>query len=369
MRRIRRIKVDKLFGVFDHDIPLNESGITLIHGPNGYGKTAILTLVDALARLDVDTCGKWPVEQVVIEVQEGSPIRWPISEELEMEARFREEPFDREIDGGERRLPPVRLIRTQRLVVDRSEALVAEWDFSLIDDRLVPTVTAIRDRLAERYREAQLAYGRKAEELDRTFPRRVLAARAGDGPSDEVLRREFRDLEAQRQRLIGLGLLKEENAPLGLPDGEIDEATRRLLQVYVHDTRIKLALFEQLALRAAAFRDIVGSRFAYKTMRLGEDGFEFFGPDDASFPPESLSSGEQHELVLLYELLFETEAGTLVMIDEPELSLHVSWQVEWLRDLEKIVELTGIDVLVATHSPQIINDRWDLTVELKGPGE
>jgi len=30
---------------------------------------------------------------------------------------------------------------------------------------------------------------------------------------------------------------------------------------------------------------------------------------------------------------------------------------------------SNIDVLIATHSPDIIHDRWDLTVELKGPGE
>lgn len=84
-------------------------------------------------------------------------------------------------------------------------------------------------------------------------------------------------------------------------------------------------------------------------------------------PPEKLSSGEQHELVLLYELLFKVESGSLILIDEPELSLHVGWQLEFLRDLQEVSRLAGLDVLVATHSPQIINDRWDLTVQLEGP--
>jgi predicted ATP-binding protein involved in virulence len=37
--------------------------------------------------------------------------------------------------------------------------------------------------------------------------------------------------------------------------------------------------------------------------------------------------------------------------------------------LADITKLTEIDVLIATHSPQIIHDRWDLTVELKGSKE
>jgi predicted ATP-binding protein involved in virulence len=71
--------------------------------------------------------------------------------------------------------------------------------------------------------------------------------------------------------------------------------------------------------------------------------------------------------VLLYELLFKTMPNALVLIDEPELSLHVAWQVEFLKDLTRVVKLAAFDVILATHSPQIINDRWDLAVELKGP--
>jgi predicted ATP-binding protein involved in virulence len=45
----------------------------------------------------------------------------------------------------------------------------------------------------------------------------------------------------------------------------------------------------------------------------------------------------------------------------------VGWQAQFLRDLQEITKLTDLDVLMATHSPDIIQDRWDLTVELKGP--
>ena len=83
--------------------------------------------------------------------------------------------------------------------------------------------------------------------------------------------------------------------------------------------------------------------------------------------PSHLSSGEQHMLVLFSELLFRVESNSLVMIDEPEISLHVTWQKQFLRDLQQVTELASFDVLIATHSPQIVHDRWDdLTVELQG---
>ena len=81
-----------------------------------------------------------------------------------------------------------------------------------------------------------------------------------------------------------------------------------------------------------------------------------------------LSSGEQHEVVLLYELIFNARQNTLVLIDEPELSLHVTWQKEFLTDLIKIISLQNIQVLIATHSPTIINDRWDLVYNLEKVG-
>lgn len=80
-----------------------------------------------------------------------------------------------------------------------------------------------------------------------------------------------------------------------------------------------------------------------------------------------LSSGEQHEVVLLYELLFKVSEKSLVLIDEPEISLHIVWQKEFLKDLLEIIKIRNFDVLIATHSPSIIDENWDLTVELEKP--
>ncbi len=44
--RVTEVSVTKLFGTFDHIIPLRmDDRITIIHGPNGYGKTAILQML------------------------------------------------------------------------------------------------------------------------------------------------------------------------------------------------------------------------------------------------------------------------------------------------------------------------------------
>ena len=88
------------------------------------------------------------------------------------------------------------------------------------------------------------------------------------------------------------------------------------------------------------------------------------GDGDKKLSLHSLSSGEQHELVLHYDLLFKTPPNTVVLIDEPELSLHVAWQKKFLPDLMEIVQLSGFDAVVATHSPYIVGERDDLMVGL-----
>jgi len=43
---LKGIKIQKLFGQFDYTISLNqEDGITILSGPNGYGKTTILNII------------------------------------------------------------------------------------------------------------------------------------------------------------------------------------------------------------------------------------------------------------------------------------------------------------------------------------
>lgn len=80
---------------------------------------------------------------------------------------------------------------------------------------------------------------------------------------------------------------------------------------------------------------------------------------------DSLSSGEQHLIVLIGRLVFETSNDSLVLIDEPEISFHPEWQEKFIEILNEIKKMNGFDVILATHSPILIGeDYWDNVVEL-----
>jgi Predicted ATPase len=77
---------------------------------------------------------------------------------------------------------------------------------------------------------------------------------------------------------------------------------------------------------------------------------------------DDLSSGERHILTLLVCVLFNSNDRNFLFIDEPEMSLNILWQEQLLPLLTTLVPNTQI--IVASHSPFIVNERSDYLSEL-----
>lgn len=76
---------------------------------------------------------------------------------------------------------------------------------------------------------------------------------------------------------------------------------------------------------------------------------------DRSIPLKSLSSGEKQLLQILLEVLSSNKNA--VIIDEPELSLHVNWQQQLVASMRRIND--GCQLLLASHSPEIMAEVSD----------
>lgn len=444
---ITRIVVNGLFDRFNHDLTFTPDGrITIIIGPNGFGKTMILRIINALFTQHLRSLARMPFREVSVKFDDSSEVkvlRMPIEPNdrgtrtdlrlvyrypLGMEETFTPEAkinprdigipigaiediipaldqigsaewrdrrsgetlsledvldrFGHEIplSDGEafsslpkwlqeiRRSIPVRFIDTERLM----HTVPSSTKTGRLYRNLPPTVTArtvrrYSEELAERVRVTLTEYGSLAQSLDRTFPVRLVEEPARSDVAMEKLRKELAEVEAKRSRLVEAGLLAQELDGWGVPAlDKVDESRRGVLAVYARDAQKKLSVFDDLYARVDALKRIANSRFLHKRVTVGADGLSV-ASNGSKLDLEMLSSGEQHELVILYELLFRVPTNALILIDEPELSLHVAWQEQFLTDLEEITQLSKFRVLLATHSPQIIGDSWHLTIELKGP--
>ena len=70
-----------------------------------------------------------------------------------------------------------------------------------------------------------------------------------------------------------------------------------------------------------------------------------------------LSSGEKQLLVILLTVLMQDQKPFVLLMDEPEISLHLRWQDELI---EVIRELNpNCQVIIVTHSPSLFSDGWN----------
>ena len=73
--KIEKIIVKNLFGMFHHEIPLNfDDHITIIHGPNGFGKTILLTMLNALFKSKYHEIRSVPFSEFIIEFDNKSNL-------------------------------------------------------------------------------------------------------------------------------------------------------------------------------------------------------------------------------------------------------------------------------------------------------
>ncbi len=71
--RIKQISVSGLFGIFDHVIPLNmNERITIIHGPNGFGKTVMLRILNGFFNSRYSELQTIPFSKFCVEFDDAS---------------------------------------------------------------------------------------------------------------------------------------------------------------------------------------------------------------------------------------------------------------------------------------------------------
>jgi predicted ATPase len=88
-----------------------------------------------------------------------------------------------------------------------------------------------------------------------------------------------------------------------------------------------------------------------KDRRIPRVGLKF--PDDTWSSIKVMSSGERQLLTMLYAVN-KMSGNSAVLIDEPELSLHIDWQEDLLSKMME--QLGDRQIIVCTHSPAIAAD-------------
>ena len=120
--------------------------------------------------------------------------------------------------------------------------------------------------------------------------------------------------------------------------------------------------------RLQGFQQFVeASKFLGKSYRITmSNGLQFYAENEerSMLGFSRLSLGEQHIISQIYTMFFSPMPFQLVLVDEPELSFHLMWQMQYLGNIKAVQNIRKCAFLIATHSTQVFEGKFELTTDL-----
>lgn len=419
--KIERIRIENLYKAYSYDIDLKpDRNVFIMTGPNGYGKTTILNIIHNLSEGNllffhllvfdvIEIFFERDMRLVIVQQELEVPVN--MDEEIGAEQR-KQTKFsfynieDREIASyylnyeliakvtrgsnikPSTKRPPYRLKRT--FADQMEEAVEATPMFYMkvaeeigqnsflmmlkpIESIYVPaerlvkrkedeynTIADVVRQLGMRIRRVYRDYLEKSQRFNSEMVDILI-----DDDVRPYTEKEYEDiykiLEEKISRLEQYGFGRNLNLRA------YDEKKAQIQTVHIDTLRKKIDILEDFITKLEVFSNCLNSKdFAHKYIKFSPNqGMRFISKaDGAEIGPERLSSGEKNEIILLYDMIFMTGRNSIVLIDEPENSLHVAWQREFIDDVEMISKANHSQVLIATHAPAIIGEHWNRTFDL-----
>jgi len=395
---LEQFKITGLFGDLEHSIQFptigsDEPEILILVGRNGIGKTTILNMLSGLLAFNFDHFRRVPFTRCQLTLSNGD--RFSIKNQAnallisfnDSQVKINAEPqsTSKELEQLERlkmAAVPVlnnihfELVNIHRLMTfwQNEEQLLSHpstsqlsthinYDFDLYE---------LSNLVKQFITQAQINYRKYfvANDLE-LLPR--LLNRFSNGAKLEA-KDLLNRLEKIRARLpvmkrLGLAIdsheLESLTQWLQTDNLSTAESAQPALEAYVEMLESKNEMRERIATRLLRFEAIMDEFLIGKTIRLNaEKGLKIETTEGHEIKEIQLSSGEYHLLYMMVTALVSYSFGSIIAIDEPELSLHVSWQRQLIRALCDCASGALPLFLFATHSSSIGAEFQDKWVEL-----
>ncbi|WP_433370466.1 AAA family ATPase [Streptosporangium sp. CA-115845] len=417
--QLSEFSVEGLFGKYSHKVAfptsseeISSPSITIIHGANGIGKTTVLKMLTAMMNFRFLVLKEIPFKESTLRFDNrrklhvkrssdkfeisfaGESIVYPIADTPPSE-----DEKSRYASLRKKFVSATAGITLTFLPADRLRFLGPDPDFgpfSPDDERNRRYPTSYIAEMRERDRERATEF---LSRQVRSFIREALFDSRqffGSGEPDLFGRviqnlRDIHDTIPSREEvaheLSQVSDLDKLHKRLGLP---IDQWDYKQLTTALYDERGKKSnehvlvaintYVEFLSSRANArqliaerlvtFEEVMCSFLEDKNVTVNaKTGILIKDSVTGVHLNESqLSSGEYQLLFLMVSALTTRRRGTVIAIDEPELSMHISWQRRLVSNLLRCASRAAPQLIIATHSPDILGDYQENMTELTSKG-
>lgn len=316
--KLKNIKIEKLYGTYNFEWPLSED-VNILAGDNGAFKTTLLRIIAAMCEPDY-IAEMYPVKSVTAEMTNDIIVKYRSYQDsllkLKKDAEKDEMLFE--------------------LASKVSADLKNQDEKSLADHTLNASIIAIK-KGHEKMNVSTFKKERKYNHIA-TFD---VPAKMDKG---SVLDQQLEKLESEYAYY--LSDLSKQLSDRIMKTGTIDK--KDLQQIYAQNT---------------LFMEIVNDAFVNtnKTIDSTQSKLQFKIGDELLEDNKKLSSGEKQFLIIFLTLLLQREEESILILDEPEISMHLDWQRDLLLNIRRMNP--NSQIILATHSPGVIMDGWEQLVK------
>lgn len=329
--KIQKINIEKLFGY--KDIKLNTKDITVLVGKNGLGKTTILKIINALLSGNNDAPELNLCDRASIIFSNQSEI---VYDNIQSSFHIDSEPAIKAFE-----------VMLERLVKEKN---ISKDD---IDNGIR---LRIESEEQKKYKfEIQYTPSKDIEHQWQIF-----------NTKKEIVSTPNTTLESVNKHsdICYISTLNlSANSLLDIDFGDGTEKNILNLQLDIELDRLKHGSTKFIQ----RFIDTTSAllRDSNKSLLIENDDFTTIEhSNNQRLSIGKLSSGEKQLLYILAKIANTKGRNTFLLMDEPEISLHLNWQEQLLKNIKNINE--NCQVLVVTHSPAIImNGYMDTMIDMR----
>lgn len=316
--KIKTIKIEKLYGKYDFSWELS-GDVNVIAGDNGAYKTTLLKIMSNLCEPEAIS------EEYVVK---GASLA--LTDNVMIKFRsFRDSLLRLKKDAENDEMLAELIAKVQADIDGKDEK-------SLSDHTLSASIIAIRQG------NKRLSIGNykrlRRYNLIATFDVPITKSE-----KDSILDLQLKQLESEYAYY--LSDLSKQLSDRIQKVGNVD--LKDMQSIYAHNKK---------------FIDIVNKAFenTNKTIDTTQSKLQFKLNDDLLENNKRLSSGEKQFLIIMLTVLLQRNEESILIMDEPEISMHLDWQRSLIHNIK--VLNPNCQIILATHSPGVVMDGWEQLV-------
>lgn len=229
-------------------------------------------------------------------------------------------------------------------------------------------IKVVSRELRQELKKIRMNYLVQAQKLDSEFLTTLLSSTTVF--TEEEYKHKVSYLNSKVEALLKYNLINR----LKFLEYSDNNNDARILSTHINEVERKLSIYDDFLKKIELFSTLIENKvFANKKFTLSPAyGIRCISDSSAIIDLDCLSSGEQNQLILLYDFIFRVQDNSILLLDEPENSLHVTWQRLFINDIQLIAEKKNLQTIIATHSSRIaasVKNTWDLMYLNEGYGK